>query len=202
MAGICSRSETVDIPEMALAGLDGDGELDRDATRRAMMAAVSVSMSCEREGRSSASCTRIASLDVRAWDIDPYTNAWWAPTGPDESVWFDPELRAQQEELDRRFAASRRTSFVVARSFALDRSRERGSRRGYYCWTRKGDGEANARTNMELERCQAARNDSRTATRARWRANPAYLTRRLVRRSDAVGAAAARWTGVARRRWL
>ncbi|HET8699278.1 MAG TPA: hypothetical protein VFO94_17465, partial [Gammaproteobacteria bacterium] len=119
----------VEIPELSLVGLDADGRLivmqrSNDGAGRFGLYVMSAE-----NGSIEGPFYTHPTLDVSSARIDPFTNrVIGAEVGESGVVWFDPEIRARQKDLDevfpRRVAGDR---FVVARPHALG-SRHRPAR--------------------------------------------------------------------------
>jgi dipeptidyl aminopeptidase/acylaminoacyl peptidase len=175
-------TQKVDVPEMALVGLDPDDRLialqrGSDGGRFGLYVLSAENGEIERPFYTH------ATLDVSRARTDPYTNrVIGAAVGPDEIVWFDTELRARQKELDEAF----RGELPQILSWSQDRSRwivatERPDRApAYYLFDSKaGTAKQIASTNMALER---AKLPQRVAYSYRARDGvtiPAFLTRPL-----------------------
>ena len=151
-------TETTEVPEVSLAGLDADGNLV--VLRRASDGAgrFGLYVMSSETGAVARDLYTHPTLDVSSWDIDPYTNrVVGASAGPDVRVWFDPELRARQKDLDDAF----RGESPQIRSWSQDRSRwivssERPDRAPafYLLDSKAGTAKQIASTNMALERAK------------------------------------------------
>jgi dipeptidyl aminopeptidase/acylaminoacyl peptidase len=174
-------TETVEIPELSLAGLDRDDRLivmqrGTDGGRFGLYVMSSENGAIERP------LYIHPSLDVGGVRTDPYTNRVVGAAIADEAVWFDPELRARQSELGDAFRGESPT--IV--SWSQDRSRwivstESPDRAiAYYLFDSKaGTAKQIASTNMVLQRAKLPRRVAHSY-RARDGVDiPAYLTRPL-----------------------
>ncbi|HUQ53747.1 MAG TPA: alpha/beta fold hydrolase, partial [Gammaproteobacteria bacterium] len=124
-----------------------------------------------------------ASLDVESVRVDPYTNrVVGADVGPEEIVWFDVALRAQQAELDQAFRGE--SPRIV--SWSQDRSRsivstESADRAAayYFLDSKAGTAKQIASTNMQLATVKLARREAYGYAARDGIKIPAYLTRPL-----------------------
>jgi len=181
-------TETVEIPELSLVGLDGRDRLivmqrASDGGRFGLYVMSSENGAIERP------LYTHQSLDVSGVRTDPYTNrVVGAQVGPEEVVWFDLELLARQRELDDAFRGE--SPRIV--SWSQDRSRwivstESPDRApAYYLFDSKAaTAKQIASTNMALQR---AKLPQRVAYSYRARDGveiPAFLTRPLDVKSPA-----------------
>lgn len=177
-----SRQE-VAIPEMGLAGLDGDGQLIVIQRGSDNGGRFGLYVMNAQNGAIERPLYAHASLDVAGARVDPYTNrVVGADVGPDEVVWFDPGLRAQQAELDQTFRGE--SPRIV--SWSQDRSRSIISTEGadravaYYLLDSKaGTAKQIAATNMQLAAAKLARRSAYSYAARDGVQIPAYLTRPL-----------------------
>jgi dipeptidyl aminopeptidase/acylaminoacyl peptidase len=175
--------QTIAIPEMGLAGLDGEGRLiviQRGSDNGGRFGLYV--MSAE-NGAIERPLYTHATLDVAGARVDPYTNrVVGADVGPDEVVWFDSELRAQQAELDQAFRGE--SPRIV--SWSQDRTRSIVSTEGedraaaYYLLDSKaGTAKQIAATNMQLAGVKLARRAAYGYAARDGVQIPSYLTRPL-----------------------
>jgi dipeptidyl aminopeptidase/acylaminoacyl peptidase len=175
-------TETVEIPEMGLVGLDADDRLiaiqrGSDGGRFGLYVRSAENGAVER------ALYTHPTFDVSGARLDPYTNrVVGASVGSDEIVWFDAELRARQAELDDAFRGE--SPSIVA--WSQDRSRwivgtDRPDRApAYYLFDSKA-GTANqiASTNMALDRAKLPRRVPYSYRARDGVEIPAFLTRPL-----------------------
>lgn len=175
--------QTVAIPEMSLVGLDGDGQLIVFQRASDNAGRFGLYVMNAQNGAVERPLYMHASLDVASARVDPYTNrVVGADVGPDEVVWFDSGLRAQQAELDQAF----RDESPRIVSWSQDRTRSIVSTEGadravayYLLDSKEGTAKQIAATNMQLARAKLA---SRVAYSYAARDGvqiPSYLTRPL-----------------------
>ena len=176
-------TETVEVPEFALVGLDADDRLI--AIQRASEGGgrFGLYVISGETGKVERPFYTHATLDVASARTDPYTNrVIGAVVGPDEIVWFDPELRARQAELDDAF----RGESPQILSWSQDRSRwvvgtERSDRApAYYLFDSKaGTAKQVASTNLALDRVKLPQRVAYTYRARDGVEIPAFLTRPL-----------------------
>jgi dipeptidyl aminopeptidase/acylaminoacyl peptidase len=175
-------TQTVEIPEMSLVGLDARDRLivlqrGGDGGRFGLYV-----MSAE-NGAIERPLYTHASLDVSSARLDPYTNrVIGATVGSDEVVWFDVELLARQRELDDAFRGE--SPRIV--SWSQDRSRwivstESPDRApAYYLFDSKAaTAKQIASTNMALQRAKLPRRVPYSYRARDGVEIPAFLTRPL-----------------------
>ena len=200
--------QTVAIPEMALVGLDGDGQLIV-GMRPKDVGAVSASTSCRRDGRSSARCTRTTSLDVAGARVDPYTNRVVGAEVGRTSVRVvrRRSCASTKRSSPRRFRGEspRIVSWSqIARASIVSTEGADRAPAFYLYDSEGGEGVADRDHEQALDRAKLARARPLQLRRARRRPDPvAILTRPLgAEGPDAVDPAAARRPRRARRRRL
>jgi dipeptidyl aminopeptidase/acylaminoacyl peptidase len=175
--------QTVEVPEMGLVGLDADGRLiaiqrSPDAAGRFGLYVLSAE-----NGELERALYTHPDVDVTSARLDPYTNrVIGAVVGSSEIVWFDPEVRARQAELDDVFRGE--SPWIV--SWSQDRSRwivstDRPDHApAYYLLdTKAGTAKQIASSNLALDRAKLPKRVDYSYRARDGVEIPGYLTRPL-----------------------